>query len=98
MAQKTPRNVLLPTIALTPELSEQLDATLARVRAIRAFQPPTKASLVRELLHRGLQALEPEVQQAERQHPQATPAGSPAGPRLTAPRRRTTGGAPRPKR
>lgn len=65
MATKTHRNVLLPTISLTPELAEQLDVTLERLRTVRAFQTVTKASLVRELLHRGMQSLETEVKQAE---------------------------------
>jgi hypothetical protein len=98
MPQKTPGNVILPTLALTPELAEQLDAMLARVRAIRAFQPPTKAALLRELIHRGLQALEPEVQQAERDRAAAAPAGRPAPPRRTPARRHTAGAAPRARR
>jgi hypothetical protein len=97
MAQKNTRNVLLPTIALPPELAEQLDVTLERVRAIRAFQPPTKASLVRELLHRGMQALEPEVQQAESHRTVPSQAGNRDAQKGKRSSLRMTGTATRPK-
>lgn len=65
MASIPKNGVILPPITLPEELGEKLRDMAERWRAVRPRMYPSKSALVREALHLGLEALEPELREEE---------------------------------
>lgn len=65
MASKPRMGGILPPITLPEELANRLDDVLRRWKAVRPRMYPSKSAFVREALHLGMDALEPELEGEE---------------------------------